>query len=177
MDTANNIEVISSSPSGSASKSTSSHRVVVKVTLKKNPKGRNWRLPNSVYRVQKDACRRAREMGDAAETVQVDEQKRVQCPACTRTFRYRCQVVQHCITHTREKPYRCIVPACDMWMRWRSTVFYHAHMHILKGDIKLVDDVGPVSIFKKDDENVRNEPSLDDLEEPEQDAVPASRPS
>lgn len=177
MDTPNSTEATDPSLWPATSKSSSSHCVVLKLTFKKKPKRRNWRLPNSLYRVQKDACRLGRKMGHAAETVQVHSKKRVQCPACTRTLHNRCQVVQHCVSHTGEKPYSCIVPGCDMWMRCRSTVVYHAHMHIISEDIKLIDDVGAISIFKKREEHIWNEASLDELEQPEQDAVLDPGPS
>lgn len=118
---------------------------VYSVTNSERPNARNWGLRNSFYRPDKNSMKHAILLSKSCRRfVTKMGKKRIGCPICSSSFRCLADLKLHCVLHTNERPYRCIVPECGKSFKWRSGVFYHVRKHVMKGDITIDSSVGPV---------------------------------
>lgn len=84
----------------------------------------------------KEHFKYAHELGDASQKVTNSGGKpRYQCPKCNRTFGSRGDVRRHCVIHTGEHPFLCVVPGCAKRFQFRSSAMCHHKEHVRKGEV------------------------------------------
>jgi hypothetical protein len=52
-----------------------------------------------------------------------------ECPICHRTSERKGEIARHLKTHTKEKPFKCLHPSCDMYFSRKDNMMQHYRCH------------------------------------------------